>query len=817
MSSSYAQNADTAVSSSFATNAISSSQAQNAVSASFAPMPDVSYFATTGSNNFVGQQNINGNVNVTGSFRATGQIRTIDDVVVSGTTFTDKIVNTRITSDITLEPTSGRKVILNGDTEVTGTLIVTNGITGSLEGSASFAENATSSSQSQNSVTSSYSDYAVSSSQSQNSVTSSYSDYAVTASFALNGGGGSIDTGSFATTGSNNFFGTENITGSLNVSGSALVKEGNLFLQTIHGTQNYNVITSSLDANANIFFNSPAVGNNISQSMQVSGSNNIVFGRPNLNITQYVHRIPSGSYNNIVNIVPQFNTGSIPNVNYRANVNLGTSVDRYEYSTGSFTGSTPNILNNYIAGTFQVNTNQSYRPIGIQNNNINGTLTYSINNANSYSTTSGSAASPSINNNLVNGVALISHTGFGVNTAMINNSINATQFTYSNGFNPTVTAGQVNLQSNNIAGGTIQVQLRGTGSFNQRFFTNNFVGGNQQIIGNNNDSLNSGSLVNSLIFGSNLNVTASHYDSNTLLGTNPNSTIMLGSYNELGLFADTTQTKFSVSTGTSSAARRTSLFVSSSGVFHVRSGMVQSGSLELVNNSTSGSMNLTGSLNVSGTLNVRGGGIVVSGAQIQTNGEIQFNGGTYFPQSMENFVKLNATSTTTLGIDNFNLNTPASQSLWTSTVDTGSNYTQQLAQVTNGGTTGRLELRNAGGVTTYTIDVEKTVVTGSIQGNVLPLTVSSNTASLNLDNGNFFELALTGSSDIRIEPSNIKPGQTVNLKLNTTGSGTVSFPSSVKQVSGSSYVPSTGTTTDIVTLVSFDSSNLYLANVKNLI
>ena len=108
-------------------------------------------------------------------------------------------------------------------------------------------------------------------------------------------------------------------------------------------------------------------------------------------------------------------------------------------------------------------------------------------------------------------------------------------------------------------------------------------------------------------------------------------------------------------------------------------------------------------------------------------------------------------------------------------------------------------------------------VTGSVQGNVNNLTVASNTASLNLNDGNFFVLQLTGSIDTHINPSNIKAGQTVNIKLNTTGSGTVSFPSSVKQVSGSAYVPSTGTTTDIITLVSFDSTNLFLANVKNLI
>jgi hypothetical protein len=113
--------------------------------------------------------------------------------------------------------------------------------------------------------------------------------------------------------------------------------------------------------------------------------------------------------------------------------------------------------------------------------------------------------------------------------------------------------------------------------------------------------------------------------------------------------------------------------------------------------------------------------------------------------------------------------------------------------------------------------IGNTILTGSVQGNVLPLTVASSTASLDLNNGNFFELALTGSQNIFINPSNIKPGQTVNIKLNTTGSGTVSFPTSVKQPSGSAYTPTTAVGTDIITMVSFDTTNLFVANVKNLI
>jgi len=109
------------------------------------------------------------------------------------------------------------------------------------------------------------------------------------------------------------------------------------------------------------------------------------------------------------------------------------------------------------------------------------------------------------------------------------------------------------------------------------------------------------------------------------------------------------------------------------------------------------------------------------------------------------------------------------------------------------------------------------LITGSVQGNVNALTISSNTASLDLNDGNFFTLQLVSGSATHINPSNIKPGQTINILLSTTGSGTVNFPSSVKQVSGSVYVPTTGTSVDVITMVSFDASSLYLANVKNLI
>jgi hypothetical protein len=109
------------------------------------------------------------------------------------------------------------------------------------------------------------------------------------------------------------------------------------------------------------------------------------------------------------------------------------------------------------------------------------------------------------------------------------------------------------------------------------------------------------------------------------------------------------------------------------------------------------------------------------------------------------------------------------------------------------------------------------ITTGSIVGNVTALTIASNTASLDLNRGNFFTLQLVPGVNTFINPSNIKAGQTTNILISTTGSATVSFPSTVKQVSGSTYTPTTTTGSDIITMVSFTTSSLYLAYVKNLI
>jgi hypothetical protein len=68
------------------------------------------------------------------------------------------------------------------------------------------------------------------------------------------------------------------------------------------------------------------------------------------------------------------------------------------------------------------------------------------------------------------------------------------------------------------------------------------------------------------------------------------------------------------------------------------------------------------------------------------------------------------------------------------------------------------------------------------------------------------------------------PGETCNLLITTAQGGnnaampTASFSSNVKQISGSRYIPTSGSARqDILTFVSFDSTNAYLAKIQNFV
>lgn len=110
--------------------------------------------------------------------------------------------------------------------------------------------------------------------------------------------------------------------------------------------------------------------------------------------------------------------------------------------------------------------------------------------------------------------------------------------------------------------------------------------------------------------------------------------------------------------------------------------------------------------------------------------------------------------------------------------------------------------------------VSSGIVSSSFRGEVVALSITSGTASLDCNLGNFFTLTASGSS-IHISASNIQPGQTINFKL-TNGSPTSSISFSAGKFyypSGSAYTASTGT--DVLTFISFDSARLYSTNLNN--
>ena len=115
---------------------------------------------------------------------------------------------------------------------------------------------------------------------------------------------------------------------------------------------------------------------------------------------------------------------------------------------------------------------------------------------------------------------------------------------------------------------------------------------------------------------------------------------------------------------------------------------------------------------------------------------------------------------------------------------------------------------------------QQVILTGSLRGQVSALSIASNTASVNLSTNNFFTLTLANGTGTNIAPTNINPGQTVNILVTqgTAGTGTVTFPSLVKQPSGSLYTGSAvANAIDIVTMIAFDSTNVYVSSIKNMI
>ena len=109
-------------------------------------------------------------------------------------------------------------------------------------------------------------------------------------------------------------------------------------------------------------------------------------------------------------------------------------------------------------------------------------------------------------------------------------------------------------------------------------------------------------------------------------------------------------------------------------------------------------------------------------------------------------------------------------------------------------------------------------ISGSVYANTTSQSVVSNTASLDFTAANFFMVQLGSNVTTHISASNLRAGQSVNVLVTTGTNSTASFSTNVRQPSGSFYLPTSGSgNKDVLSFVSFDSSNLYLVAVNQMI
>ena len=116
-------------------------------------------------------------------------------------------------------------------------------------------------------------------------------------------------------------------------------------------------------------------------------------------------------------------------------------------------------------------------------------------------------------------------------------------------------------------------------------------------------------------------------------------------------------------------------------------------------------------------------------------------------------------------------------------------------------------------------------ITGSLRGIVIPATYTlvevevSISQSMDFSKSNFFTFNMApGPAVTRIAASNIQPGQTVSLKIETGSPvGTASFSPAFKFPSGSAYTASAANQTDIITFLTYDTQTVFASSVKNMI
>lgn len=178
------------------------------------------------------------------------------------------------------------------------------------------------------------------------------------------------------------------------------------------------------------------------------------------------------------------------------------------------------------------------------------------------------------------------------------------------------------------------------------------------------------------------------------------------------------------------------------------------------------------------------------------------------------------TSVTNLNIATSSLNSfSASARIQLSNLETTSASVNTSIANINGATASLQSKTGSYATTGSNTFIGNQIFSGSVRGVVIPLTIASSTASMDLSLGNFFTLTLAGSTTTRLVATNIQPGETITLKvLQPATTGSLTYPSNIKFGNALAYSASAiSGATDIVTFVTYDTTNLFAASTKNLV
>jgi cytoskeletal protein CcmA (bactofilin family) len=413
--------------------------------------------------------------------------------------------------------------------------------------------------------------------------------------------GSTIDTGSFATTGSNTFIGNETFSNTdgngttLTPFSGSLVFTPKAGFASSSSLQNHLFISASATGQTsitNIIFNTSAQSSPTG-SVIISGSQNI-FPIPTTNTAGFQRRITTGNLALSSNTLPQF-TASMSNVpvNYNSNIhgNFGPifrgPISSSAYSltgnlfmaTATFGDGTESMVSasagiafnvNLVLNspTFRAGRTQLSASVNANNNVFGGTITTTL-----------ASSSITYNNNSFYGTSHALLNAYYAPSAVANNQ-------------------RVEFLYNLIGGQSTNFFISGsntTTTYNRQI-NNNFVGGNFSEISASANGDNS-SLLGTIIYGNNINVNANSPYSSGVYGAGYGSAF-IGRYNATnGTRANSAETIFAVGTGTSFSNRKTGFLIDSGSNTFVEGTLNVSGST-----SFNGAVNITGSLTSSLTL-----------------------------------------------------------------------------------------------------------------------------------------------------------------------------------------------------------------------